>query len=158
MAEKTIHYAGMRTQSGPHVAVRESLASGSGFTPLDPRRDLFNHSPAGFEWGYGGSGPAQLALAILAHHLRRVFLPSENLTGDDLDRLAVRLHQHFKFDVIGRLSGDSWEIGAGDVTRWLFGETAQTVIRAWDDERRELADLERKAREAELEAAEGDHA
>lgn len=24
-----------------------------------------NHSPSGFAWGYGGSGPAQLALAIL---------------------------------------------------------------------------------------------
>ncbi len=24
-----------------------------------------NHSPDGFNWGYGGSGPAQLALAII---------------------------------------------------------------------------------------------
>ena len=30
---------------------------------LNPRLDLFNHSPTGFEWGYGGSGPAQTALA-----------------------------------------------------------------------------------------------
>ncbi|HXR05085.1 MAG TPA: DUF6166 domain-containing protein [Verrucomicrobiae bacterium] len=37
--------------------------------PLNPRLDLYNHSPTGFEWGYGGSGPAQLALAILADHL-----------------------------------------------------------------------------------------
>ena len=37
---------------------------------LNPRLDLWNHSPTGFEWGYGGSGPAQLALAILADHLR----------------------------------------------------------------------------------------
>jgi len=28
-----------------------------------PRSDLRNHSPNGFEWGYSGSGPAQLALA-----------------------------------------------------------------------------------------------
>jgi hypothetical protein len=34
--------------------------------PLDPRNDLVDHSPTGFSWGYGGSGPAQLALAILA--------------------------------------------------------------------------------------------
>src|SRR5204863_5783137 len=26
---------------------------------------VINHSPDGFAWGYGGSGPAQLALAIL---------------------------------------------------------------------------------------------
>lgn len=34
--------------------------------PLPLRLDLWNHSPTGFEFGYGGSGPAQLALAILS--------------------------------------------------------------------------------------------
>lgn len=35
--------------------------------PLDPARSqkIWNHSPDGFNWGYGGSGPAQLALSIL---------------------------------------------------------------------------------------------
>lgn len=28
---------------------------------------LRNHSPDGFAWGYGGSGPAQLALALALH-------------------------------------------------------------------------------------------
>jgi hypothetical protein len=34
---------------------------------LDPGRSqkIWNHSPDGFNWGYSGSGPAQLALAIL---------------------------------------------------------------------------------------------
>lgn len=34
---------------------------------LDPRpsQTYRNHSPDGFNWGYGGSGPAQLALAIM---------------------------------------------------------------------------------------------
>jgi hypothetical protein len=36
---------------------------------LNPRLDLWNHSPTGFEWGYAGSGPSQLALAMLADHL-----------------------------------------------------------------------------------------
>ena len=57
---------------------------------LNPRLDLSNHSPAGFAWGYGGSGPAQLALALLADAL-----------GDD--EAALRYHQDFKFRVIGRL-------------------------------------------------------
>lgn len=34
--------------------------------PLRPRLDIRNHSPTGFEWGFGGSGPAQLALALVA--------------------------------------------------------------------------------------------
>ena len=57
---------------------------------LRPRLDLFNHSPTGFAWGHGGSGPAQLALAILA-----------DVFGDD--ELAIAYHQDFKFRVIGRL-------------------------------------------------------
>jgi hypothetical protein len=34
---------------------------------LDPKpsQKYHNHSPDGFNWGYGGSGPAQLALAII---------------------------------------------------------------------------------------------
>ena len=33
---------------------------------LDPKpsQKHRNHSPDGFNWGYGGSGPAQLALAV----------------------------------------------------------------------------------------------
>lgn len=36
---------------------------------LDPGPSLAmrNHSPTGFAWGYEGSGPAQLALALLLH-------------------------------------------------------------------------------------------
>jgi hypothetical protein len=36
--------------------------------PLDPRIDLRDFKASGFEWGYEGSGPRQLALAILAEH------------------------------------------------------------------------------------------
>jgi hypothetical protein len=34
--------------------------------PLDPRNDLYSHSPDSFSWGYFGSGPAQLAFVMLA--------------------------------------------------------------------------------------------
>jgi hypothetical protein len=71
------------------------------------RLDLFNHSPTGFEWGYAGSGPAQLALAILADVLR------------DDDR-AVRLHQRFKFKVIAMLDRHKpWEITHRAVLRFV---------------------------------------
>lgn len=73
---------------------------------IDPRLDLFNHSPTGFEWGYGGSGPAQTALAILADYL------------DDDDR-AVRLHQKFKWDVIAKMPHKGWSIGESIVRGWL---------------------------------------
>ena len=37
---------------------------------LNPRHDSGNHSPTGLEWGYSGSGPAQLALALAAASVR----------------------------------------------------------------------------------------
>lgn len=61
---------------------------------LDPRLDLANHSPSGFAWGYAGSGPAQLALAMAA-----------DSTGDDA--LAMRVYQTLKATFIAYLNGDS---------------------------------------------------
>jgi hypothetical protein len=37
--------------------------------PPPPRRDLGDHSPTGLELGYGGSGPAQPALTLVARLL-----------------------------------------------------------------------------------------
>ncbi len=54
---------------------------------LDERQDLYNHSPDGFMWGYGGSGPAQLALALAAD----VTQSSE---------LALRVYQELKWRVV----------------------------------------------------------
>jgi len=52
---------------------------------LDPQRSqqVWNHSPDGFECGYAGSGPAQLALALL-------------LAAGASNARAVALHQRFK--------------------------------------------------------------
>lgn len=64
---------------------------------LNPRLDLWNHSPTGFEWGYGGSGPAQLALAILADHCRN-------------DEQALNFYQRLKWAVIAELPHRSWTL------------------------------------------------
>lgn len=67
-------------------------------TELDPRFDLRRHSPCGFAWGYGGSGPAQLALALLVH-----------VTGDQM--MACKEYQFFKREVIARIpTRMEWEM------------------------------------------------
>lgn len=66
---------------------------------------VINHSPDGFAWGYGGSGPAQLALAIL---LRAGVHPSK----------AVRLHQRFKEAFLVKLERESFAIEI-DMIGWL---------------------------------------
>ena len=86
-------YQGTRTNSSSVVTVKDGDYS----SKLDPRFDLRNHSPTGFEWGYGGSGPAQLALAILADF-------SHN------DQFALGNYQDFKFKVIGQIQGDEWTL------------------------------------------------
>jgi hypothetical protein len=65
--------------------------------PLNPRLDLWNHSPTVFEWGYGGSGPAQLALALLADHLAN-------------DDVAITLYQDFKRAVVALLPHRGWTL------------------------------------------------
>ena len=68
------------------------------------RLDLRNHSPTGFEWGYGGSGPAQLALALLA-----------DAVGDEF---AQTHYQEFKREVISAF-GASWSISAQEIRRFI---------------------------------------
>jgi hypothetical protein len=81
-----------------------TVCDGQKCQPLPLRLDLLNHSPTGFSWGYGGSGPAQLALALLADAL-----------ADD-DR-AVRLHQEFKFKVVACWpEGERWWITTEQIT------------------------------------------
>ena len=63
------------------------------------------HSLDGFEWGYGGSGPAELALNILAQ-----YLPND---------AAYRLHQDFKWKFIAPLSEEGGTIKRTDIEAWI---------------------------------------
>lgn len=83
----------MRTMKDDMTMDRGMIDESYTGEPLDLRLDLMRHSPTGFAWGYGGSGPAQLALAMLADAL-----------GDD--REALRIYQRFKEVLIARLPGD----------------------------------------------------
>jgi hypothetical protein len=82
--------------------------------PLNPRLDLWNHSPTGFEWGYGGSGPAQLALALLADHLE---------DGD----VAVELHQEFKSAVVADLPYRGWTLTSEQIQRAVAALRSATL-------------------------------
>lgn len=73
-----------------------------------------SHSPDGFEWGYGGSGPAQLALAILV-----------DLLQDDKE--AERHHQKFKWAFIAKLKQDEdWDITEKEIRHWLDAKSKKT--------------------------------
>lgn len=72
---------------------------------LAKSQKVWNHSPDGFSWSYMGSGPAQLALALL-------------LEATD-ENESMRFHQGFKFDIIASLSSSDFEMPAEHVYEWL---------------------------------------
>jgi hypothetical protein len=72
---------------------REVWLDGKWLDPA-PSQKYHNHSPDGFNWGYSGSGPAQLALAVML-----------KLTGQE------NPYQDFKFRIIANLpQGKDFEI------------------------------------------------
>ena len=60
-----------------------------------PLKHFEQHSPDGFEWGYAGSGPADLALALCADALGAV-------------DPALEVYQEFKFLVVAGLPWAEW--------------------------------------------------
>lgn len=99
-----IEFRGVRTRQGPVVMYQ--LEDGRP-TILDPGPSLLlsNHSPTGFEWGYYGSGPAQLSLAILLH-----------VTGDPFD--SLHFYQRFKREFVSTW-GKRWSIREEAIRTWL---------------------------------------
>lgn len=73
---------------------------------LSPERSfrVRRHSPDGFQWGYCGSAPAQLALALLLDALGRV-------------RSAAHWYQTFKRQVVGCLP-DQWVLTQEEILAW----------------------------------------
>lgn len=74
------------------------------------RKDERRHSPDGFQFGYAGSAPAELARAILI----------ALFSGDDVVR-NPRCYQQFKFDKIATVRGDLLELTEGEVREWYAG-------------------------------------
>ncbi len=74
--------------------------------PLDWRLNEKNHSPTGLEWGYGGSGPAQLAWCILREC---------GLTQSQVETLYMQ----FKADVVANLPRDGFVLTRAKIMEWV---------------------------------------
>lgn len=64
---------------------------------LDPRYDLRDHSQDGFEWGYVGSGPSQLAIALCSHVLS---VWGNQSNGDEI---ATTVYHEYSRRVISKI-------------------------------------------------------
>jgi hypothetical protein len=137
-------YIGIRTFRGQGGSVASVLVEQGGTrTPL---RHVPVHSPTGLEWGYGGSGPADTALAILLDATGESDLLPRSAFRFPLSkraRAALKrtrsyvLYQRFKWEFVARLpktsanlkhaihpvpadtSIEEWRITQDDVPQWL---------------------------------------
>ena len=82
------------------------------------------HSPTGFNVGYAGSGPADLALSILAHHLKEdpilVYEIARNKVGNESK--ALKMHQRFKQDIMPLITigdGEHYNLTEEQIGHWL---------------------------------------
>jgi hypothetical protein len=92
----------VRTKTGCRVTVKGK--------PIAKRLSWRNHSTTGFEWGFQGSGPAQLALAMLAHVFDKQF--------------ALEHYQCFKREKIAMIEGDEWYMEFDEMREWRKGHLA----------------------------------
>lgn len=82
-----------------------------------------NHSPTGFSWGYGGSGPAQLSLAILL-----ALIPADQ---------ALVLYHDFKWEFVARIPRDSIFCLEVDIEEWVKDKLQDPATKEQVREKRE---------------------
>lgn len=80
-------YRGERTGGGTKVWVNDM--------PLPPARDIRDFGAREFEWGYEGSGPSQLALALL----------TDLRDGET----AIQHYRDFMRTIVADITDDSWQ-------------------------------------------------
>lgn len=138
--DEEVEYVGQRIggQGMPTEAFVYRLASGPGGATqklLLPQRVVY-HSPDGFEWGYAGSGPSDLALNLLVDAVG----PERGLCsecggkreqpvghycprcgGRGVEKFIGECYQEFKFQVVAGLPRDGWVLTRAYIIDWLEG-------------------------------------
>lgn len=105
------------------VETREVFIDNQFLNPKDSQK-ICNHSPDGFSWGYAGSGPAQLALAIMLYY----FAQTGGRDGKDGITLALELYQDFKRDIIAtQPTYNVLRLTMGSVDLWVHNKLCEVT-------------------------------
>jgi hypothetical protein len=99
-------FQGRRTAQGCLVTVNGQ--------PLPSTFQQWRFTADGFEWGYDGTGPSQLAFAILVEHF-----------GDEYK--ALKSYKIFRDQVIAEITEDEWNFEDSVIDRTL-GETVEVAM------------------------------
>lgn len=106
---------GINPDTASDVAVVFSVDEGKTWANLPLDLTYVNHSPTGFNWGYHGSGPAQLGFAILSKYLTKKYEFSKR---EAYELLCDGIYQRFKSDIVSRW-GREWLIEDKEINEWL---------------------------------------
>lgn len=79
--------------------------------------DEVNHASE-FNWGYWGSGAAQLAYAILRTHFEII----GQYPPETAKKYATFYHQEFKIEFVSAWRSDKWFLSSCEVESWLYGD------------------------------------
>jgi len=115
-AARPAGYFGHRKSGRAQVFYRTRTGSETGLL-LNPQLEVYSHSPSGLEWGYMGSGPAQLSLAILIDYLSDV-------------AQAKDLYQDFKLAVVVNLPEQEWTLSNDEIREALEVIRAEHALRS----------------------------
>lgn len=118
--------------SGDVKIWRVKVGRGTGLIKTNVPWSVVHHSPTGFGVGYGGSGPADLALNILNAFMPPGFDDDEPVKcwKRSCSRFAWKWHQDFKWQFIAAMNDDG-------------GTITEKVIREWIDAKRQVLEPSR---------------
>jgi hypothetical protein len=93
---------------------------------------VVHHSPSGFEFGYGGSGPADLALNVCQFYLNSIGY--QGMKTDCFDgccwSLAWVLHQEFKRTFIASAPHKGINIPMSEIKAWFEAHITEDMVAA----------------------------
>jgi hypothetical protein len=87
------------------IAIMKNAIEKKVYSQKNLPKHIVRHSPDGFSWGYGGSGPSDLALALTTEAL-----------GKDK---AEKCYMQFKEDVVAKFS-DRWCVTTEQIQDWYI--------------------------------------
>jgi len=94
----------MKIYRGKRLGPKEESSEVAVTVNGQPLKHRVRHSPTGFEWGYLGSGPADLALSILWDFM-----------GHEPTRIDYMCFKEWR---VARWP-DSWQITSEEIRNWL---------------------------------------
>ena len=111
------------TYYGVRSAIYNASVRRSDGVYLKDSRNMADHSEE-LEWGYGGSGPAQAALALLMDTLEDAdhYLGARDIWGAKFDEKAkwvLSHYQKFKWEVVSELDRKGFSLPQEDVRAWI---------------------------------------